>query len=161
MIQLKQAADALGAQVEDALVANRRVVIEIIEGRKAEVLDSAYYNNATDEAQQRVTRTIDQILARVGNERQIALIREQGNSFEEKTYPELLDQLASSARPTDGTDGTDGVEPTLIRQTVSVKRITVPGAHGVLENPEDVDRYLDALRDALLNTLNDGKRIAL
>lgn len=156
--QLKRAADALGAQVEDALAANRTMVTEAIEGRKTEVLDSAYYKNATEEAQQRVTRTIDQILARVGGERQIALIREQGNSFEEKTYPALLDQLASSARPTGGQDG-PATAP--VRQTVSVKTITVPGAHGVLENPEDVDRYLDALRSALLNSLNDGKRIAL
>ncbi|WP_247040359.1 BREX system P-loop protein BrxC [Arthrobacter rhizosphaerae] len=158
MTQLKHAADALGAQVENSLAANRRMVLEVIERRKAEVLDSAYYSNAIEEAQQRVTRTIDQIVATVGSERQIALIREQGNSFEEKTYPELLDQLASSARPK---GGTDSPEPTPARQTVSVKRITVSGAHGVLENPEDVDRYLDALRIALLNALNDGKRIAL
>lgn len=157
MTQLKQAADALGAKVEDTLATHRRTVIQDIEGRKSEVLASAYYGNATEEAQQRVTRTIDQIITRLGSERQIALIREQGNGFEERTYPELLDQLASSAR---STGGTDSPEPTR-RQTVSVKTITVPGAHGVLENVDDVDRYLDALRGALLSTLNDGKRIAL
>jgi hypothetical protein len=31
----------------------------------------------------------------------------------------------------------------------------------VLESPEDVDRYLDALRGALLSALNERKRIAL
>ncbi|MFJ6157279.1 BREX system P-loop protein BrxC [Pseudarthrobacter sp. NPDC092184] len=157
MNQLKQAEDALSAKVEDTLATYRSTVIQDIEGRKSEVLGSAYYGNATEEAQQRVTRTIDQIIARLGSERQIALIREQGNGFEERTYPELLDQLASAARTT---GGTDSPEPTP-KQTVSVKRIIVPGAHGVLENVDDVDRYLDALRSALLNTLNDGKRIAL
>ncbi|AOY70771.1 ATP-binding protein [Arthrobacter sp. ZXY-2] len=157
MTQLKQAADALGSKVEDTLATHRSTVIQDIEGRKSEVLGSAYYGNATEEAQQRVIRTIDQIIARLGSERQIALIREQGNGFEERTYPELLDQLASSPR---ATAGTDSPEPTP-KQTVSVKRITVPGAHGVLENVDDVERYLDALRGALLNTLNDGKRIAL
>ncbi len=42
-----------------------------------------------------------------------------------------------------------------------VKTITVPGVNGVLENPDDVDRYLEALRGALLDTLKDGKRISL
>lgn len=158
MTQLKQAADTLAAQVEDTLTTNRETVIKVIEGRKTEVLGSAYYENATEDAQQRVTRTIDHIMARVKNERQIALIREQGNSFEEKIYPQLLDQLASSAR---ATGGANDIAPAPVKQTVSVKTITVPGAHGVLENPDDVDRYLDALRSALLNTLNDGKRIAL
>lgn len=157
MTQLKQAAEALGAKVRETLASHRTTVIQGIEERKSEILGSAYYGNATEEAQQRVTRTIDQIIARLDSEQQIALIREQGNGFEERTYPELLDQLASSARTT---GGTDSPEPTP-KQTVSVKRITVPGAHGVLENVDDVDRYLDALRGALLNTLNDGKRIAL
>ncbi|MER7038014.1 BREX system P-loop protein BrxC [Streptomyces microflavus] len=158
MIQLKRAAEALGKQVDEALATNRATVIEAIEGRKTEVLGSAYYENATEDAKQRAVRTIDQLIDRLSSERQIALIREQGNSFEEKTYPALLDQLVSSARPTGGTD--DPV-PVPVKQTVSVKTITVPDAHGVLETPEDVDRYLEALRSALLSTLNDGKRIAL
>ncbi|SEC66021.1 hypothetical protein SAMN05216532_2029 [Streptomyces sp. 2231.1] len=158
MIQLKRAAEALGKQVDEALATNRATVIEAIEGRRTEMLGSAYFENATEDAKQGVVRTIDQIIDRLSSERQIALIREQGNSFEEKTYPALLDQLVSSARPTGGTD--DPV-PALVKQTVSVKTITVPGAYGVLETTEDVDRYLEALRSALLSTLNDGKRIAL
>ncbi|MEU1468599.1 BREX system P-loop protein BrxC [Streptomyces sp. NPDC005761] len=158
MIQLKRAAEALGKQVDEALATNRATVIEAIEGRKTEVLGSAYYENATEDAKQRAVRTIDQLIDRLSSERQIALIREQGNSFEEKTYPALLDQLVSSARPT---GGTDDPAPVPVKQTVSVKTITVPDAHGVLETPEDVDRYLEALRSALLSTLNDGKRIAL
>jgi hypothetical protein len=38
---------------------------------------------------------------------------------------------------------------------------TAHGVSGVLETEEDVDRYLAALRTALVQTLNDGKRIAL
>ncbi|MEU4177532.1 BREX system P-loop protein BrxC [Streptomyces sp. NPDC026589] len=158
MIQLKQAAEALGKQVDEALATSRATVIEAIEGRRTDVLGSPYYENAAEDAQQGIVRTIDQIIDRVSTERQIALIREQGNSFEEKTYPALLDQLVSSARPT---GGTDDPEPAPVKQTISVKTIMVPGAHGVLETIEDVDRYLEAVRSALLSTLNDGKRIAL
>ncbi len=158
MAQLKQATETLDAQINDALTTNRATVIEVIEGRKTEVLGSAYYGNATEEAQHGVTRTIDQLIARLGSEKQIALIREQGNSFDETTYPSLLDQLASSAQTADDVGDPESVP---IKQTVSVKTITVPGVNGVLENPEDVDRYLDALRDALLDAINDGKRISL
>lgn len=158
MTQLKQAAEALGKQIDEALTTSRVMVIEVIEGRKTEVLGGAYYENAIEEARQRVVRELEQIIARVQSETQIALVREVGNSFEEKTYPALLDQLASSARPTGCTDGPG---PAPVKQTVSVKTITVPGAHGVIEDPEDIDPYLDALRAALLSTLNDGKRIAL
>ena len=52
-------------------------------------------------------------------------------------------------------------DPTPAKQTVSVKTIAVPGASGVLETEADVDKYLAALRSALVQTLNDGKRISL
>ena len=42
-----------------------------------------------------------------------------------------------------------------------MKTIPVPGASGVLETEDDVDKYLAALRSALVQTLNDGKRISL
>ncbi|MBJ7595965.1 MAG: BREX system P-loop protein BrxC [Candidatus Dormibacteraeota bacterium] len=158
MMQLRQAAEALNAQISDALATNRATVIAAIEGRRAEVRASAYYSNATEDARQRVTQSIDQIIARVGSEPQIAPIREWANSFAESIYPSLLDQLASSAAPT---NGGDEAQTKSVKQTVSVKTIVVPDCHGVLESPEDIDRYLAALRSALLATLSDGKRIAL
>jgi hypothetical protein len=47
------------------------------------------------------------------------------------------------------------------KQMVSVKTIQVSGVSGVLESEADVDDYLAALRNALVETLNDGKRITL
>ena len=159
IVQLKRGTEALGRLIAEALTTNRAIVLEAIEGRKTEILASDYYGNATADVRQSVVRMIDQIIARVSGEQQIALIREQGNSFDETTYPSLLDQLVSSVQ----TSGDDTTDPELkpVKQTVSVKTITTSDVHGVLENPEDVERYLDALRSALLSTLNDGKRIAL
>ncbi len=51
--------------------------------------------------------------------------------------------------------------PAPVKQTVSVRSITATGVHGVLETPEDVDRYVAALRSSLIDALNNGKRIAL
>ena len=98
---------------------------------------------------------VDQTISRVGTENQIALIRELGASFEESVYPGLLDQLAASRRR----GGDDDTPPP--KQTVSVKTVSAAGVTGVLETEEDVDRYLAALRNALIQTLNDGKRISL
>ena len=75
-----------------------------------------------------------------------------GTDFDGSVYPALLDQLATSPQ------GGDGPPP---KQTVSIKTVTVLGASGVLESDDDVDKYLAALRVALIQTLNDGKRISL
>lgn len=154
MAQLKQAADELRSQIDGIVAANRARVTGVIEGRKAELLASSYYAKATPEAQQRVAQRVDQTLTRVASENQVALILQIGSNFESSDYPTLLDLVASSPVEPDS-------DPTLTKQTVSVKTIAVPGASGVLEDEEDVDKYLAALRSALVRTLNDGKRISL
>ncbi|MEI2672313.1 MAG: hypothetical protein V9G13_14650 [Marmoricola sp.] len=88
-------------------------------------------------------------------ESQVALILQIGSNFESSDYPALLDLLAASQQG--GGDDATAAQ----KQTVSVKTIAVPGASGVLETEDDVDKYLAALRSALIQTLNDGKRISL
>ena len=151
MAQLKTAADDLRAQIDGIVAAKRSEVSTAIEGRKAELLASAFYAEAIVDAQDRVTQRVDQALARVASENQVALILQIGATFESNDYPALLDHLAASQQ------GGGGQQ----KQTVSVRTIPVPGASGVLETEDDVDRYLAVLRIALIQTLNDGKRILL
>jgi hypothetical protein len=151
--QLKKATDELRSRIDDVIAANRQSVATSIEGRKTELAASAYYEKATAAAQKTVVQEIDQTLSRVGAESQVALILQIGNYFEASLYPSLLDQLAASRQ-----GGGNGPPP---KQTVAVKTVVVPGASGVLETEDDVDTYLAALRAALLQTLDDGKRISL
>lgn len=154
MAQLKQATDDVRSEIEAIVSAKRAEVIAAIEGRKTELFGADYYAKATPEAQQRVAQRIDSTVSRVSNESQVALILQIGASFEASDYPALLDLLASSPKD-------PGADPTPVKQTVSVKTVPVPGASGVLETEGDVDRYLTALRSALVQTLTDGKRISL
>jgi hypothetical protein len=154
MAQLKQATNQLHAQIDDVVASNRTDIVAAIEGRKTELVASSYYAKATTAAQENVLRRVDQTISRLGTESQIALIREIGASFEASIYPALLDQLVASQE-----GGDDDTPPP--KQTVSVKTVSAGGVTGVLETEEDVDRYLAALRNALIQTLNDGKRISL
>lgn len=154
MNQLKAAADTLRGQIDDVVADKRADVTEAIEGRKAEILGSAYYANATSDAQETVIRRIDAILAQLCGEAQAALILQAGATFEEDDYPALLSQLVEAQQGA----GEDTPPP---KPMVSVKSISVPGASGVLESEADVDTYLAKYRAALVATLNDGKRITL
>jgi hypothetical protein len=155
MAQLKQATDKLRAQIDAMVASNLTDIVAAIGGRKTELVASTYYAKATTVAQENVLRKVDQTISRVGAESQIALIREIGASFEAGVYPELLDLLAASQQ---GGGGDNAPPP---KQTVSIKTVSAVGVSGVLEKEEDVDRYLAALRNALIQTLNDGKRISL
>jgi hypothetical protein len=154
MNQLKAAADTLRGQIDEVVSDRRSGVTAAIEGRKAEVLASAYFANAASDAQESVILRIDQILARLVDEREIALILQVASTFEQDDYPELLSRLVASQQ-----GGGNGAPPP--KQMVSVKTIHVSGISGVLESEGDVDNYLAALRTALVETLNNGKRITL
>ena len=154
MNQLKAATDTLRGRIDDVVANKRSEVTEAIQGRRTEILGSAYYANATSTAQNGVIRRIDAILARLSGENQIALILQVGSTFEQDDYPELLSQLVASQQ----SGGDDAAPPTPM---VSIKTIQVAGVSGVLESENDVDSYLAALRTALVATLNDGKRITL
>lgn len=154
MNQLKAASDALRGKIDYVLTEKRADVTAAIEGRKAEILGSTYYANATPDAQEGVVRQINGILARLGGEDQAALILQAGATFEQDEYPELLSRLVA-AQP----GGDDDAPPP--KPMVSVKSISVPGVSGVLESESDVDTYLAKYRAALVATLNDGKRITL
>ena len=62
MAQLKQATDQLRAQIDEVVAANRSEVVEVIEGRKAEIEASAFYAKATPDAQESVLRRVDQMI---------------------------------------------------------------------------------------------------
>ncbi len=161
MTKLKAAAIELQSRIDEALLTNRDGARREIDSRWAPLQTSAIYLDATDDAQRNVSQKVSGILDRIGRESQIAVVREIANTFEERTYPSILDQLAASPRNSRTDDGAEPAPAPPTKQTVSVKSINATGIHGVLETEEDVDRYLNALRTALVQALNDDKRIAL
>lgn len=154
MNQLKMATDAMRRHIDDIVSKTRDAVAAAIKGRRAEVLCTAYYADATSDAQESVIQSIDQILERLIGETQIALILQMGLTFEQDDYPELLSRLVASQLP-------GGGDAPPQKQMVSIKTIHASGVSGILESTADVDSYLAALRRTLVETLNDGKRITL
>ena len=97
MNQLKAAADILRGQIDDVVSDKRADVTSAIEGRKAEVLASAYYANATPDApRKRDPAHRPDRSCRVAGETQVALILQVGATFEQADYPELLRPLVAS-----------------------------------------------------------------
>ncbi|MBD0020768.1 BREX system P-loop protein BrxC [Gordonia pseudamarae] len=166
--QLGNAVTALQKQLDGVLIEERATATTKINDYWEQVPTSASYSAATETARQSVTRRAEQVLARVGQETQIPTIRSLAAQFADTTYPAILDELeASKALPTPKPKGADDgqttrtVTTTPTKQSISIKKLSLPGAGGVLETEAEVDAYLDQLRAMLLATINDGKRITL
>lgn len=166
MTRLKAATIELRAKIDDKLAANREEARQAVSSRQDELHGSPIYQEATVAARREVDQRIDGLLTRIGSERQIAVVTAIASNFEDTTYPGILDQLAAAkpqpSVPRPATDPGKPVRPTpQVKTTVSIKKIRATGVTGLLESEADIERYLDALRGALLGTINDGKRIAL
>ena len=160
MAQLKQATDQLRAQIDEVVASNRAEVVEAIEGRKAEIEASAFYAKAAPDAQESVLRRVDQMISRLAPRSRSPSSARLGLELRGERLPGAARPAGRFPQGGDDGDG-DGGTPPPPKQTVSVKTISATGVCGVLETEDDVDRYLDALRAALVQTLNDGKRISL
>jgi len=156
-------------QLEQVIRAQRVAANDEIKARWDQVPASKAFGDATEAAQQSVTRKARSVLDRVQHETQIPGIKNLASQFADTIYPEILDEL-DAARPVPTPEATapgadSNSEPTSppapAKQTLSIKKIVLPGAGQVLETEADVDGYLDQLRTTLLATIRDNKRITL
>lgn len=167
--QLGAAVKALQTQLGDVISAQRAAAMSDIKARWDQVPASKAYGDATEAAQQSVTRTAQGVLDRVQHETQILAIKNLASQFADSTYPQILDELDAARVPPVSERQTPGTasnprptpEPALVKQTVSITKLALPGAGQVLETESDIDGYLDQLRTTLLATIHDNKRITL
>lgn len=162
--QLGKAVNELEDQLQSLINAERTTAIDSIHSYWQQVPSSKAYAEATEDAQEAVTRRAQTVLERVQRETQIPVIRNQANQFADTIYPGILDELAA-AKPVAQSGPQPGPVPASapvpLKQTVSIKKLQLPGIGKVLETQDDVDAYLDNLRVTLLDTINDNMRITL
>ncbi|MEV0063802.1 BREX system P-loop protein BrxC [Nocardia sp. NPDC050718] len=168
--QLGVAVNELEQQLHNLIDAERIAATDEINDYWCQVPQSQAYADSTDTAQQSVTRKVQVVRDRVQQETQIPAIRNLALHFADTIYPEIIDELeaAKSApvpntepNPQPGTDPAPTPAPGPVKQTVSIKKLALPGNGQVLETADDVDAYLNKLRATLLATINDNKRITL
>nr|WP_242630351.1 BREX system P-loop protein BrxC [Kocuria rosea] len=165
--QLGAAVKTLQDQLGDVIEAHRAEATADIKARWDQVPASQAYSDATEAAQQTVTRTAQGVLDRIQHETQIPAIKNLASQFASSIYPQILDELdAARVSPEPPLSGTGAPQeptpaPAPVKQSVSITKLALPGAGQVLETEADIDSYLDQLRTTLLETIHDNKRITL
>lgn len=161
MTKLKAAVLKLQTQINEVRAVKSAEARSEILSRWDSLQDTATFLDASDDVRRVVTLEVAGILDRIDRESQIAVIRDIASNFEEKTYPAIFDRLAASRILKRTERDTEKEDASVKRKTVSLRAVSVMEVGGFLETEEDVDRYLVALRTALIQTINDDKRIAL
>ena len=166
--QLGKAVTEIKLQLQELIDVERAAAVGRINDYWLLVPGSKAYQEATEAAQDSVSRRAEAVLGQVEQETQLPALQNLASQFADTIYPDILDELAAAKRAPASAPQSDPSEwtepaPTLppVKQTVSIKRLALPGTGQVMETEDDVDAYLDRLRATLLNTINDNKRITL
>ncbi|WP_285728067.1 BREX system P-loop protein BrxC [Psychromicrobium xiongbiense] len=168
--QLGQAVHELEMQLQSLLEAERTAATARINDYWRQVPEGQAYAQASEGAQQSVRRQAEDVLDRVQHETQIPTIRNLASHFADTVYPAMLDELAatkpasvpvSAPNQQPSEDEVSAPSPVPAKQTMSIKKLALPGTGWVLETEDDIDGYLGKLRVLLIATINENKRITL
>ena len=180
MQQLKTLVDRLEATVLAQIETEATQAKAAVNTLQSRLCNMPEFFVLAPEQQQQLTQPFDDLEQSIERQNLIAMIRDALRQFEATTYQQLLSQMTTWAQPasppTPAGDGSKAAAPatygvanpsskpkaaeTLIKY-VSSRSVQVSFDKAWLADEADVDRYLAAMRNALLAEIQDGKRIQI
>ena len=171
--QVETLQEKVTAQIE-AEIANAKETVAALKGR---LCGMAEFSALNGDQQEQVTRPFNEFDAAIERQKLIAVIRDTLRRFEESDYQRLLSQMTSWAQPAPapepapepgktatpdaGTKPTPPAKPEPRIEYVPSRSVKVSFNKAWLADETDVERYLESMREALLDEIRKGKRIQI
>lgn len=171
--QVETLQEKVNAQIE-AEIAKARETVAALKGR---LCGMAEFSALNGEQQEQITQPFNEFDAAIERQKLIAVIRDTLRRFEESDYQRLLSQMTSWAQPApapepapqpgntartdEGTKPTPPAKPEPRIEYVPSRSVKVSFDKAWLADETDVERYLESMREALLDEIRKGKRIQI
>ncbi len=177
MQQVKTQVETLQEKVTAHIEAEIAKAKETVSALKGRLCGMAEFGALNDDQQELITRPFNEFNATIERQKLIAVIRDTLRRFEESDYQRLLSQMTSWAQPTpapepapepgktatpdEGTKPTPPAKPEPRIEYVPSRSVKVSFDKAWLADETDVERYLESMREALLDEIRKGKRIQI
>ena len=171
--QVETLQEKVTAQIE-AEIANAKETVAALKGR---LCGMAEFDALNGDQQEQITRPFNEFNTAIERQKLIAVIRDALRRFEESDYQRLLSQMTSWAQPApapepapqpgntartdEGTQPTPPAKPEPRIEYVPSRSVKVSFDKAWLADETDVERYLESMREALLDEIRKGKRIQI
>lgn len=164
MQQLKSRLESLRNNIAVQVKAECEKAVSAIAALKDRLLAMEAFNHLKDDQKAELQLTFENKQREIENQKLIAVIRDILRRFEDEDYPGLLAKIESWSKPEvyKTSEGT-GKGKVSDRQTqfIPARSIRVSFDKPWLTDESDVERYLKAMREALLAEIRSGKRIQI
>ncbi len=174
MQQAKTQVEALQEKVSARIDAETAKARETVAALKSRLCGMAEFGALTAEQRERIAKPFDEFSAAIEGKNLIAVIRDTLRQFEESDYQRQLSLMTMWAQPktypepkkNSGSGQVKNgkpvpVEPEPRIEYVPSRSVRVPFDKAWLADETDVDRYLESMRQALLEEIRQGKRIQI
>ena len=177
MQQVKTQVETLQEKVTAQIEAEIAKAKETVAALKGRLCGMAEFSALNGEQQEQVTRPFNEFNTAIERQKLIAVIRDTLRRFEESDYQRLLSQMTSwaqpaptpepapqpgkTATPDEGTKPTPPAKPEPRIEYVPSRSVKVSFDKAWLADETDVERYLESMREALLDEIRKGKRIQI
>jgi len=177
MQQVKTQVETLQEKVTAQIEAEIAKAKETVAALKGRLCGMAEFGALNGDQQEQITRPFNEFNVAIERQKLIAVIRDTLRRFEESDYQRLLSQMTSWAQPAPtpepapepgqpatpdkGTKPTPPAKPEPRIEYVPSRSVKVSFDKAWLADESDVERYLESMREALLEEIRKGKRIQI
>ena len=155
--------EALKAEVDELTAAERKAALVGVEELREKLRALPEYGSLAEALRQNIEAEFAAVLKTIETAKLIALMRERATTFKSCTYPALLDRVTAPApkhpapaKPAGGgrrpgfEEGGGGTLEPQATKYVAATSLRVAYTKPFLADVEDVETYLDRLRETLL-----------
>ena len=137
--------------------AQRDKVLRRIDEAVVGIRGSAEFKPASEGARLRVDAVMERLCAAVNSVSKPGHAEEIGRQLDQRV-DELYAALIASATPAERPDADEATEPTK-RPTIVRLADLLPKTNGLLSTPDQVNEYVERIREQMLAAVNDGKQL--
>ncbi|MCR9293282.1 MAG: hypothetical protein NXI32_11220, partial [bacterium] len=175
MKRVKELTDSLRQRLETMADDARKSAEQAIKSRVEKLKAIPGYETLSDEQRKEIDSVVDETVAQIRNQPIIAVVREAATRFETNGYTGILQKVTRWTTPVTlpqekSSDSEGAVNPVNPQskienpkwiEFIGMSHLDVSFDKPWLQTNEDVERYLDSLRVAMLLAVREGKRIQL
>lgn len=137
--------------------AQRDKVLRRIDEAVAGIRGSAEFKAASENARLRVDAEMERLCAAVNSVSKPGHAEEIGRQLDQRV-DDLYAALIASVTPAKQADADEVIEPTM-RPTIVRLADLLPKTSGLLSTPDQVNEYIERVREQMLAAVNDGKQL--
>lgn len=125
------------------------------------------YLKISDEDKHKIEKIFSDFIVSVETNKLIASIKDSANNFEAITYINCLNEVIRLATPISESEvqevnNVDENQPQMVEpQVISAKTIKSSYSKPLISNENEVNEYINSLKDAMIKQIRNGKRIQI